>query len=67
MPCPDLISIHSICVISILRRWNTHSRCYIFAEEPSGACPEFLKGRGPVSLGSLNKRSSDFKRGGPMV
>ena len=33
-----------------------------------GACPGFLKGGGPISLGSLKKRSSDFKRGGgPMV
>ena len=30
----------------------------------SGACPGFLKGGGPISLGSLKKRSSDFKRGG---
>ena len=29
-----------------------------------GACPGFLKGGGPISLGSLKKRSSDFKRGG---
>ena len=28
-----------------------------------GACPGFLKGGGPISLGSL-KKSSDFKRGG---
>ena len=28
------------------------------------ACPGFLKGGGPISLGSLKKRSSDFKRGG---
>ena len=33
----------------------------------TGACPGFLKGGGPISLGSLKKRSSDFKRGGPMV
>ena len=33
----------------------------------TGACPGFLKGGGPISLGSL-KKSSDFKRGGgPMV
>ena len=30
----------------------------------TGACPGFLKGGGPISLGSLKKRSSDFKRGG---
>ena len=30
-------------------------------------CPGFLKGGGPISLGSLIKRSSDFKRGDPMV
>ena len=30
----------------------------------SGACPGFLKGGGPIFLGSLKKRSSDFKRGG---
>ena len=30
----------------------------------AGACPGFLKGGGPISLGSLKKRSSDFKRGG---
>ena len=30
----------------------------------SGACPGFLKGGGPISIGSLKKRSSDFKRGG---
>ena len=29
----------------------------------AGACPGFLKGGGPISLGSLKKRSSDFKRG----
>ena len=29
-----------------------------------GACPGFLKGGVPISLGSLKKRSSDFKRGG---
>ena len=29
----------------------------------AGVCPGFLKGGGPISLGSL-KRSSDFKRGG---
>ena len=29
----------------------------------SGACPGFLKGGGPISLGSLKERSSDFKRG----
>ena len=30
-----------------------------------GACPGCLKGGGgPISLGSLKKRSSDFKRGG---
>ena len=31
----------------------------------TGACPGFLKGGGPISLGSLKKekRSSDFKRG----
>ena len=33
----------------------------------TGACLGFLKGGGPISLGSLKKRSSDFKRGGPMV
>ena len=33
----------------------------------AGACPGFLKGGGPISLGSLKKRSPDFKRGGPMV
>ena len=42
-----------------------------FSEMPecqcTGACPGFLKGGGPISLGSLKKRSSDFKRGGPMV
>ena len=39
---------------------------YISAEEHgrAGACPGFLKGGGPISLGSLKKRSSDFKRGG---
>ena len=30
----------------------------------AGACPGFLKGGGPISLGSLKKRSSDFERGG---
>ena len=30
----------------------------------TGACPGFLKGGGPISIGSLKKRSSDFKRGG---
>ena len=30
----------------------------------AGACPGFLKGGGPISIGSLKKRSSDFKRGG---
>ena len=29
-----------------------------------GAWPGFLKGGGPISLGSLKKRSSDFKGGG---
>ena len=29
----------------------------------AGACPGFLKGGGPISLGSVKKRSSDFKRG----
>ena len=28
------------------------------------ACPGFWKGGGPISLGSLKKRSSDFERGG---
>ena len=36
------------------------------AEVP-GACPGFLKGGGPISLGFLKKRSSEFKRGGQMV
>ena len=35
--------------------------------DKAGACPGFLKGGGPISLGSLKKRSSDFKRGGQMV
>ena len=38
-----------------------------FFQYKTGACPGFLKGGGPISLGSLKKRSSDFKRGGPMV
>ena len=38
-----------------------------WATPDPGACPGFLRG-GPISLGSLKKRSSDFKRGGgPMV
>ena len=32
-----------------------------------GRVQDFLKGGGPISLGSLKKRSSDFKRGGQMV
>ena len=33
----------------------------------SGACPGFLKGGGPISLGSLKKGHQIFKGGGPMV
>ena len=41
---------------------------YIIQSPQTRACPGFLKGGGPISLGSLKKRSSDFKRGGgPMV
>ena len=37
---------------------------YVNSSDHTGACPGFLKGGGPISLGSLKKRSSDFKRGG---
>ena len=33
----------------------------------SGACPGFLKGGGPISLGSLKKGHQILKGGGPMV
>ena len=43
---------------------NVHSIATSVVHLISGACPGFLKGGGPISLGSLKKRSSDFKRGG---
>ena len=33
----------------------------------AGACPGFLKGGGPISLGSLKKGHQILKGGGPMV
>ena len=33
----------------------------------TGACPGFLKGGGPISLGSLKKGHQILKGGGPMV
>ena len=46
------------------QNWSFMSCISGWVRHQSGACPGFLKGGGPISLGSLKKRSSDFKRGG---
>ena len=40
---------------------------HCLAVYPTGACPGFLKGGGPISLGSLKKGHQILKGGGPMV